>query len=90
VHQISLPWHWGSYTTNEQGVTGDSTNDLVPLSGDPNVTIEDKAFACDVRAGRKSRGGAAPVGADRAAGHSSSPDRDHAAEQPHHLGGESA
>ena len=49
VHQVSLPWHWGSHTTSEQGVTGDTANDLVALSGDPNVSIEDKSFACDVR-----------------------------------------
>jgi formate dehydrogenase major subunit len=53
LHQISLPWHWGTYTSNVQGVTGDSVNDLVVLSGDPNVSIEDKAFSCDVRAGRR-------------------------------------
>jgi formate dehydrogenase major subunit len=54
VHQVCLPWHWGTFTTNRQGVTGDSVNDLVALSGDPNVTIhESKAFRCDVRAGRR-------------------------------------
>ena len=54
VHQVCLPWHWGTFTTNEQGVTGDSVNDLVALSGDPNVTIqESKAFRCGVRAGRR-------------------------------------
>ena len=44
VHQISVPWHWGTYTTSEQGVTGDSLNDLIVLSGDPNTSIEDKTF----------------------------------------------
>jgi formate dehydrogenase major subunit len=54
LHQVCLPWHFGTYTTNEQGVTGDSANDLVAISGDPNVTIhESKAFRCDVRAGRR-------------------------------------
>jgi len=53
VHQISLPWHWGTYTTSEQGVTGDSINDLIVLSGDPNTSIEDKTFSCQVRAGRR-------------------------------------
>ena len=53
THQIALPWHWGHYTTSSLGVTGDSANDLVPLSGDPNVSIEDKTFACQVRAGRR-------------------------------------
>jgi formate dehydrogenase major subunit len=50
VHQIAMPWHWG-YTGEG---TGDSTNDLGVLSGDPNVIIqESKAFSCDVRAGRR-------------------------------------
>jgi formate dehydrogenase major subunit len=53
VHQISVPWHWGSYATSEQGVTGDSMNDLIVLSGDPNTSIEDKTFSCQVRAGRR-------------------------------------
>jgi formate dehydrogenase major subunit len=52
VHQVGLPWHWGY-----SGLyTGDSTNDLAMISGDPNVSIpESKAFTCDVRAGRRSR-----------------------------------
>ena len=83
VHQISLPWHWGHYTTNAQGVTGDAANDLVPLTGDPNVSIEDKSFCCNVRAGRRSR---AAEGGPRAAAHSASPARDHTAEQPRHAG----
>ena len=54
MHQVCLPWHWGTFTTNEQGVTGDAANDLIAMSGDPNVTIhESKAFRCDVRAGRR-------------------------------------
>jgi formate dehydrogenase major subunit len=53
LHQVALPWHWGYGGP----VTGDSTNDLGAISGDPNVSIqESKAFSCDVRAGR--RGGA--------------------------------
>ena len=53
MHQVALPWHWGF-----AGPTpGDSTNDLNALSGDPNVSIqESKAFVCNVRAGRDSRG----------------------------------
>jgi formate dehydrogenase major subunit len=53
LHQISMPWHWGTFKTNEQGVTGDTVNDIVVLSGDPNVSIEDKSFSCNVRAGRR-------------------------------------
>jgi formate dehydrogenase major subunit len=89
VHQISLPWHWGFYTTNEQGVTGDAANDLVPLTGDPNVSIEDKSFACNVRAGRRARppaGGAEAHATERGTAQAASPNRDHAAEQPRHSG----
>ena len=53
VHQISAPWHWGTYASSELGVTGDSFNDITALSGDPNTSIEDKAFSCNVRAGRR-------------------------------------
>ena len=54
LHQVCMPWHWGTFTASEGGVTGDSANDLIALSGDPNVSIqESKAFRCDVRAGRR-------------------------------------
>jgi formate dehydrogenase major subunit len=53
VHQIGLPWHWGLNGLT----TGDAANELVHLSLDPNVHIqEDKAFACDIRPGRRPRG----------------------------------
>jgi formate dehydrogenase major subunit len=55
VHQISMPWHWGTHRTSPQGVVGDAVNDIVPLTGDPNTTIEDKVFSCDVRPGRRER-----------------------------------
>jgi formate dehydrogenase major subunit len=53
VHQVGLPYHWGS-----QGlVTGDVVNDLLPFALDPNVLIqESKVATCDVRAGRRPRG----------------------------------
>jgi formate dehydrogenase major subunit len=53
IHQVGLPYHWGS-----QGlVTGDSVNDLLPLVLDPNVFIqESKAATCDVSPGRRPRG----------------------------------
>jgi formate dehydrogenase major subunit len=51
IHQVALPWHWGF----AGGVPGDSANDLGVLASDPNVSIqESKAFACNVRAGRRS------------------------------------
>jgi formate dehydrogenase major subunit len=51
MHQIAMPWHWGF----EGLTTGDTVNQLLPLSGDPNTSIqESKVFLCDVRAGAKS------------------------------------
>jgi formate dehydrogenase major subunit len=48
VHQVAIPFHWGGNGL----VRGDVANDLVPLSGDPNVTIhEAKALTCAVLAG---------------------------------------
>jgi formate dehydrogenase major subunit len=53
THQVAMPFHWGF----SGGIPGDAANDLIAMSGDPNVSIEEaKAFTCDVRAGR--RGGA--------------------------------
>ena len=50
VHQVGLPWHWGYSPPH----SGDSTNDLTAITGDPNVSIqESKAFTCQVRAGRR-------------------------------------
>ncbi|HLV00232.1 MAG TPA: molybdopterin-dependent oxidoreductase, partial [Acidobacteriota bacterium] len=37
IHQIGLPFHWG----RKGLVTGDSANDLIPLVGDPNVSIQE-------------------------------------------------
>ena len=53
VHQIAMPFHFGS----SGPVRGDATNDLVPISGEPNVTImEAKALACNIVPGRLPRG----------------------------------
>jgi len=53
IHQVGLPYHWGS----EGLVTGDSVNDLLPVLLDPNVYIqESKAATCDIRPGRRPRG----------------------------------
>ncbi|MDX6703994.1 MAG: formate dehydrogenase major subunit [Baekduia sp.] len=50
IHQIALPWHWGYSGLSK----GDSANDLLHLSGDPNTNIETtKALTCEVRAGRR-------------------------------------
>jgi formate dehydrogenase major subunit len=53
LHQVGLPYHWGSSGLS----TGDSANDLAALSLDPNVHIQEvKALACDIRPGRRPRG----------------------------------
>ncbi|GAB2678937.1 formate dehydrogenase [Thalassiella azotivora] len=55
VHQVWLPYHWGSGGL----VTGDSANDLFGISLDPNVLIQEtKVGTCDVRAGRRPTGSA--------------------------------
>jgi formate dehydrogenase major subunit len=83
LHQVCLPWHFGTYTSNEQGVTGDAANDLIAISGDPNVSIhESKAFRCAVRAGRRRE-----ETTERLAGRDSTPGdadpgQDHPAESP--------
>ena len=53
VHQVGLPYHWGS-----RGLArGGSANDLFPIVLDPNVHIQEvKAATCDIRPGRSPRG----------------------------------
>jgi formate dehydrogenase major subunit len=56
IHQVGLPYHWGTRGL----VTGDSANDLVAISEEPNVRImETKGLVCHVAAGRRPRGPAA-------------------------------
>jgi formate dehydrogenase major subunit len=56
VHQIGVPYHWGTRGL----VTGDSANDLLMMSEEPNVRImEAKGLLCDVVPGRRARGAAA-------------------------------
>ncbi len=56
VHQIGLPYHWGQGGTGAV-VTGDGANDLLGVTLDPNVAIqESKASTCDIRAGRRPTG----------------------------------
>jgi formate dehydrogenase major subunit len=53
LHQVGLPYHWGS----NGYVTGDAANDLLGVSLDPNVHIqESKVSTCDIRPGRRPRG----------------------------------
>jgi formate dehydrogenase major subunit len=53
VHTVGLPYHWGQNGLSK----GDSANDLLHLSLDPNVHIqESKAATCDIRPGRRPKG----------------------------------
>ena len=55
VHQIAASFHFGS----NGPVTGGAANDLGPISGEPNVTIQEaKAMMCNVVPGRLPRGAA--------------------------------
>jgi formate dehydrogenase major subunit len=54
IEQVGLPYHWGG-----NGISrGDSPNDLVNVTMDPNVYIQDKVGTCDIRPGRRPRGAA--------------------------------
>ena len=58
VHQVGLPYHWGSSGLSK----GDSANDLFGIKLDPNVHIQEvKAATCDIRPGRRPRGAALPA-----------------------------
>jgi formate dehydrogenase major subunit len=58
IHQVGLPWHWGNKGLSK----GDSANDLLAISEEPNVRImESKALLCDLRPGRRPRGNKPPV-----------------------------
>ena len=58
VHQIGLPYHWGQ--GGDAVVTGDAANDLIGVTMDPNVFIqESKVGSCAMIAGRRPRGAAA-------------------------------
>ncbi|HTG52050.1 MAG TPA: molybdopterin dinucleotide binding domain-containing protein, partial [Candidatus Tectomicrobia bacterium] len=55
VHQVALPYHYGTAGL----VRGGAANDLLPISGEPNVTImEAKALTCNIVPGRLPRGSA--------------------------------
>jgi hypothetical protein len=51
IHQIGLPYHWGSKGI----VTGDTVNNMIALTEEPNVHIhEAKSFTAGLRKGRRS------------------------------------
>ena len=55
VHQVAMPYHWGY--AGPKGTTGGIVNDLLAISGEPNVTImESKALVCTIIPGRMPAG----------------------------------
>ena len=53
IHQVWLPYHWGSGGL----VRGDAANDLIGITLDPNVLIqESKVGTCDIQPGRRPTG----------------------------------
>src|SRR3954453_18137433 len=53
VHQVWMPYHWGSTGL----VSGDVVNDLFGIVADPNAFIQEcKVATCDVRPGPRPRG----------------------------------
>ncbi len=55
VHQVGLPYHWG--VGSDAVVSGDAANDLIGVTLDPNVQIqESKVGSCDIIAGRRPTG----------------------------------
>jgi formate dehydrogenase major subunit len=55
VHQIGLPYHWG--VGRAALSVGDSANDLLGVTLDPNVHIqESKVASCDIQPGRRPTG----------------------------------
>jgi formate dehydrogenase major subunit len=56
-HQIGLPYHWG--VGQDAVVSGDAANDLLGVTLDPNVQIqESKVGSCTIVPGRRPRGAA--------------------------------
>ena len=53
MHQVGLPYHWGANGLT----TGDAANELLAITLDPNVHIqESKVASCDIQPGRRPRG----------------------------------
>jgi formate dehydrogenase major subunit len=58
IHQIGIPFHWG-YAGER---VGDVANDLIALSAEPNVSIqESKVITCNVMAGRTNASNQTPT-----------------------------
>ncbi|GAA1859603.1 molybdopterin-dependent oxidoreductase [Brevibacterium marinum] len=55
IHQIGLPYHWG--VGGDAAVEGDSANDLLGVTMDPNVFIQNSKYvAGTIMPGRRPRG----------------------------------
>ncbi len=79
VHQIGLPYHFGSAGL----VSGGAANDLLSISGEPNVTImEAKALTCNIVPGRLPRGAAYLEWIERYAPQSGEPPNLHPEQPP--------
>ena len=53
VHQVAMPFHWGYAGPVKGGIV----NDLIAISGEPNVTImETKALSCTIMPGKMPTG----------------------------------
>ena len=79
VHQIALPYHFGSAGP----VRGGAANDLLAISGEPNVTImEAKALTCNIVPGRLPRGAAYLDWIERYAPQSGEPPNSHPEQPP--------
>ncbi len=60
IHQVGLPYHWG-VGGGGAIVSGDSANDVMGVTLDANVHIqESKAAACDIQPGRRPTGPSLP------------------------------
>jgi len=79
VHQIALPYHFGSAGP----VRGGAANDVLAISGEPNVTImEAKALTCNIVPGRLPRGAAYLEWIERYAPQSGEPPNLHPEQPP--------
>ena len=79
VHQVAVPFHFGAAGP----LRGNAANNLVAISGEPNVTImESKALLCNIIPGRLPRGSAFLAWIQRYAPQSGQPPNLHPEQPP--------
>jgi hypothetical protein len=79
VHQVAVPFHFGAAGP----LRGNAANNLVAISGEPNVTImESKALICNIFPGRLPRGPAFLDWLERYAPQTSEPSNIHPEQPP--------